>query len=496
MNPTSPSNLTPLPEGFIASLDKLPGIDKEALTASLDTPGAVSIRLNPAKPMADDPLNPLYDGVVAWCHDGRYLRERPVFTLMPEMHGGAFYVQDASSMIHATLMEHIVRAEGERPLRVLDVCAAPGGKTTAMLSGLPADSVMVANEFSPQRVKALEENIIKFGSPNVLITCGDGAKWGEAEECFDVVAVDAPCSGEGMMRKEEVARSQWSEGLVESCARTQRDILDGAVRALRPGGWLIYSTCTFNLTEDECMVRRLVDKYGLLPALPSPEMLLSDSDQGPAAGFDPEIPALRFMPHITRGEGLFVTILRKPADDDNTVTTSSRTLATSLMTRERDRKGKDKRGKNVPPSAKGRNAGPDLESCREWITRSDGMVWLSEGESVRVMPKGVKDIAERLPKGLRPVRSGVEIARIKGHDLIPSPELALSTLLDREAFPVVDLSREDALRYLRHDALTLPADTPRGMVLITHNDVALGWMKNIGNRANNHWPAPWRIRMQ
>lgn len=484
--------MPPLPEEFVDSLHALPGLDREALIASLDTPSAVSVRLNPAKPMTEDILLPLQDGTVPWCTWGRYLSSRPLFTLMPEMHGGAFYVQDASSMIHATLMEHIVKAEAEKPLRVLDVCAAPGGKTTAMLSALPAGSVMAANEYSPQRVNALEENIIKYGAPNVLVTCGEGSLWGEMKGYFDVVAVDAPCSGEGMMRKEEVARTQWSTGLVEACARTQHDILAGAVRALRPGGWLIYSTCTFNLTEDENMVRHLVEEYGLLPALPAQlsETRLYGSNT-PLTGFDPEIPALRFMPHVTRGEGLYVTVLHKPTQDDTEVKSTYTILRESGPVKG----GKDKKAKGGG-KGKANPAIPDMGQVRNWVTKSADMDWIEEGDRVIVMQSGVADMKSRLPRGIRPIHAGVEVARAKGRDLIPSPELALSTILRREAFPTVELRIDDALKYLRHESLVLPEATPRGMVLITHNGVALGWMKNIGNRANNHWPAQWRIRMQ
>ncbi len=482
MNSSLPSQLPPLPEDFKASLRSLEGVDADALCLALDTPPAVAVRLNPYKPMDCDIFSQIADGAVAWCGEGRYLAERPLFTLMPEMHAGAFYVQDASSMIHAGLARGIVDAEGGRPLSVLDVCAAPGGKTTAIMGALPPGSAMIANEYSPQRVKALEENMVKYGSPDMAVTCGDARNWGGCAETFDMVVVDAPCSGEGMMRKEEVARTQWSPGLVESCARTQREILDSVVRTLRPGGWLIYSTCTFNRAEDEEMARYLVEHHGLVPVMD--QILDKSVAESVPRGLDPDIPSLRFMPHLTRGEGLFVTVLRRPGED------AGEDVPTRIPPAPKP-KGKGKR------QEKGGSM-PDAESvCGKWINGSYApLVWKSVGDTVRVIPARVASLLERLPKGVRLLGAGVEVATLKGRDLVPASPLALSTILDRGAFPEVPLSREDAVRYLRHESLTLPPDTPRGFVLVSHNGIPLGWMKNIGTRANNLWPQAWRIRMQ
>ena len=218
------------------------GDDAEKLFAALDTPAEVSIRLNPAKPAE------VYDGeVIGWSPNGRYLECRPQFTLDPLMHGGAYYVQEASSQF----VVHILKGDDLEGARMLDMCAAPGGKTTLYSSLVGRKGLVVANDINRGRVMALEDNVKRWGMGNVVVTCSEPRYIGDFESWFDVVAVDAPCSGEGMFRKMEEARTEWSPASVEQCVARQREILAEAWRALRPGGKLIYSTCTYNLEENE-----------------------------------------------------------------------------------------------------------------------------------------------------------------------------------------------------------------------------------------------------
>lgn len=410
-----------IPEEFYkASLD-VTGDAADAFRAAMECEPAVSVRLNRRKLDSPDALGygPLER--VAWCRDGYYLPDRPKFTLNPLLHAGAFYVQDASSMIHQTLVETLVERGllHDRPL-VLDLCAAPGGKTTAMINALPDGAFVVANEVMPQRVKILAENLQKWGYPDILVTGSRSSDFAALGAMFDLIAVDAPCSGEGMMRKDEEARAQWSPRLVEQCASLQREILADAVEALRPGGVLIYSTCTFNRRENEDNVRWLVDEFGLEPldhGLPE--------GSGPAPQVEGPVPALRFMPHLTRGEGLFVAMLRKPGD--------------------------------VPaaPRAKARDT---------------------------------------LRRKLRVVLDGIQRSTMKGKTELPASTLCLATDYDHSLFPEVELALDTALRYLRHEAITLPPEAPRGYVVVTYKGHPLGLVKNIGNRANNLYPAHWRIR--
>ena len=475
--------MEPLKPEFKESMIELlgPGEGKQLLEA-LDTEPSVAIRMNPAKPVDSG----LEGEPVEWCPEGLRLRERPQFTLMPAMHAGAFYVQDPSSMIISHVVREL-RGEDEAPLAYLDACAAPGGKTTAAIAALPDGSLVVANEFDPKRAQILLENVQKWGYPNTVVTCGDTARLTSLKGVFDIVAVDAPCSGEGMMRKDPEARRQWNPALVEQCAALQREILTNVWPTLRPGGHLIYSTCTFNRTENESMVRWLCSQYG---ADPVDLRLPTDSDnsagKGPVipaewgirASLDPTVPALRFMPHVTRGEGLFLAVVRKPGD-----TPSS---APSLQGTSRVLKRKPK-----TPAAKGAKT-PDL---LPWLkTPADFRLNQVPDGTWSAIPVRWADLISRIGGTCRVLSAGVPLATEKGKTLIPEHPLALSTALASDAFPCVEIPLEQALTYLRREALTLPPDTPRGYVLLTYRSLPLGFAKNIGTRANNLYPSPWRIR--
>lgn len=297
---------TPFPEQFKIMVQDLLGDESENLLVALETPPETSVRLNKRKPGATFP------GAiqVKWCESGFYLSERPEFILDPLLHAGAYYVQDASSMIYETviakLVDALIKDSDTSALKVLDLCAAPGGKTTAMINALPNGSSVVANEYSQKRVGVLRENLIKWGYPDVTVTNRDSSFYANQGAIFDIVAVDAPCSGEGMMRKDMFAREQWSLELVRQCSSLQKEILANAVKALKPGGFLIYSTCTFNRHENEENVEYAVKELGLLPF--DPEF---PNDWNIPAGIDTEYPVSRFMPHKTRGEGLFIAVFKK-----------------------------------------------------------------------------------------------------------------------------------------------------------------------------------------
>lgn len=465
---------TPVPPLFIADMQAMLGVEEAArLEAALETAPAVSVRLNPRKPILSDPFADMETEPVPWCAYGVRLHSRPLFTLMPEMHGGAFYVQEESSMIHSHIISQI---HGGRPARVLDLCAAPGGKTGAMLGALPAGSVVVANEYARPRATVLAENIAKLGYPDVIVTSGDAALWGVASQQFDIIAADAPCSGEGMMRKEDVARSQWSRSLTESCAVMQRDILTGALPALKTGGYLIYSTCTFNRREDEDIAEWLISEHGLEPV-----EIMADPSWGIRQGLSDTAPALRFMPHLTRGEGLFAAVFRKTAaSPGETIPASGR-----------NRNAKNRRGGANAPARQGVNPA----ECHGWLRDPESMMWRSDACGVTAISPDAETLRLSVPEGIKVLSAGLRVATVKGNDMVPSPELALSTILHPGAFTEVELTRDDALRFLRRESFPLPAETPRGYVLVSHNGVALGWMKNLVNRANNLWPAPWRIRL-
>ena len=454
-------NLNP---DFIDSMRPLLGERTADFISALEASPEVAVRLNPRKSTGRQ----LFEGEpVGWCDTGLYLHGRPVFTLMPQMHGGAFYVQDASSMIYKHIFRHIIKLTGSYgcPARVLDMCAAPGGKTTAIIDALDTDTVVVANEYVGKRASVLAENLAKWGHPHCIVTNSDTSAFADTSR-FDIVAVDAPCSGEGMMRKDEEAVAQWSPSLVADCARLQRKILDDAVAALLPGGYLVYSTCTFNLAENEENVAYLVDNHGFEPVNIPVE---------PSWGIIPPLvgdnPCMRFMQHSTRGEGLFAAVLRKPEDD--VLSAPGRLKHSQRFT-----------------------ASKEWAHVREWLNpATDWHIRGRKGE-IYAFPEAVEEMERSLGREVRIISAGVPVGSTKGRDLVPAPELALSLDLRQEAFPDATLGEAGALSYLRREATALPGEFRKGYMTVSHDGLRLGFVKNIGSRANNLYPQQWRIRMQ
>lgn len=450
------ASFPPLPPGFLSELRDAGSQIFDNLPAALDGEvPSIAIRLNPEKAGALDLVPGLTDGNVPWEPLGRYLSCRPHFTFDPFLHQGAYYVQDPSSMITGhiihTLLSHLPR----RPLAYLDACAAPGGKTTAALAALPHGSIVVANEYTPARVAPLAENLARWGNPRAVITAGPVGRFTSIENSFDIIAVDAPCSGEGMMRKDPDARSQWNSGLVASCATLQRQIVADIWPALRPGGYLIYSTCTFNCAENEHNIAWIASELGA-EAVEIPV----DPSWGISGAVTGDLSAMRFIPGIIRGEGLFAAVLRKPGTLPETIP-------------------QPRRRTSAPSSY-----GPMLSSPDDFtaVTRSDGA-------TVDLLPSSPL-LHPAIARACRPV---VTLGTLKGRDLIPDTSLAWSTALNPDFFPAADINADAAVSFLRREAVTLPAETPRGIILLRHGGLPLGFVKNLGNRANNLHRAAWRI---
>lgn len=443
-------NIPPL---FTARMEQVNSGLATALTHALATTDpVVSVRHNLRK---GEPMNEDAD-FVPWCKFGEYLAQRPQFTFDPALHQGRYYVQDASSMFIGYVLGRLV---GSEPVSYLDACAAPGGKTTAAIDALLWGSHVVANEFVPGRAAILRENLVKWGCPYATVTKGDTAQFRKHPGRFDIIAADVPCSGEGMMRKDAEAVAQWSEGLVEQCAARQREIIANLWPALRPGGYMVYSTCTFNVTENEDMVRHMVDEYGAEPV-----NIDVPAEWGVAGAVVGDLPVCRFMPQNLRGEGLFMAVVRKPVDDDYVSEV---------------RKPKRKKGEKT---AKFPEVARDVAG---WIKPEYEVKFESDGENVWCVPGGFDASDELRPRTL--------VAVIKGKSLIPTQDLAMSDMLQRGAFSECEVNRTTALTYLRHEAVQLPEGTSKGMVLLTYGGKPLGFVKNLGNRANNLYPAAWRI---
>lgn len=453
-----------LPQEFIDSIAQCPIL--APLQQSLLTEPDVSVRLNTRKlggkklSMNNLDISPDECAPVAWCDSGIYMPRRPLFTADPQLHQGLYYVQDASSMAITAAIDAIIASMPEpHPLRFLDCCAAPGGKTTAAASRLPQGSLIVANEYDYKRAQILAENLSKWGLSAAMATRGDTSALLRLPSFFDIVAVDAPCSGEGMMRKDDKARQQWSAGLVKSCAKLQREILANAYAALRPGGWLIYSTCTFNRHENEENAEWLTANYPLTP-VPIPAL---DAIGDISRGIDTTIPCYRFIPGRVRGEGLFLVLMRKDADAP-----ASRCVL-----------AKQPQDANVP------------KEVRNWVVGKH--IWRIIGNDIYAWPQERAQEMATVADELDAFMPGLHVATIKGKDAIPAHELALSPSLNPMAFPMADISGNEALAYLRREAVTV--DAPKGYVLLTHCGFPLGFVKNLGNRANNLYPKNWRIHI-
>ena len=451
-----------LPDEFVERTRQLLGDDGWGeLSAALRQEVSVSIRVNPLKcGSVPERILP-----VSWCEGGVYLGCRPAFTFDPLFHAGCYYVQEASSMF----LDRVIRQYVTSPSVMLDLCAAPGGKSTLARAALPEGSLLVANEVMRNRSQVLAENLVKWGHPDVVVTNNDPADFAGLGPVFDVILTDVPCSGEGMFRKDETAVAEWSTDNVDLCWKRQRRIVADIWPCLKEGGILIYSTCTYNREENEDNVAWIAGELGA-------EVLSVDVDSdwritGNLAGYD--FPVYRFLPHKTMGEGLFMAVLRKTSEED------------SVFRHDR-RKDKAKKTSRNP-----------LKISREmesWIQRKECFLLTVEDTRAVAFPAAYQSMYERLKSCLKVLHAGVALGEWKGKDWQPDHSLAMSAVLDRTVFPCAELAYEQAVAYLRKEAIVLPAGMPRGYVLVTYRSHPLGFVKNVGNRANNLYPQDWRIR--
>lgn len=496
-----------LPPAFLREITSLLGVDEAAALAHAltDTQAPVSIRLNPLKPIDVLPA-PVAAGV-PWCETGRYLTLRPPFTYDPLLHAGGYYVQEASSMAVERAYHTLVAADdGATPHRMLDLCAAPGGKSTLWRTLLPEGALLVANEPVRQRAQVLAENLTKWGHPDVITTSAYPADFAPLAAFFDVVATDVPCSGEGMFRKDGGAVDEWSPEAVTRCADRQWQIVSDIWPTLRSGGWLVYSTCTFNREENEDMVARICDQLGarLVPIDFSPSgaeavgSSVKENIAGDTTGRG--LPVYHFFPHRTEGEGFFIALLRKTAEAPDAFKPGKRwvkklretALAMNARVSERPTTGHP---------GEGRRGGKSRQGVRGAATVSD---WLRDHERFTIFrPDATHLSALRRTlyddllyvQSLVPVlTAGIALAEERGNKLIPAHALALSVARAPQAFPTLPLTRDEALAYLRHEVLLPPAGTPRGYVLVTYDGLPLGFVNHIAPRANNLYPPEWRIR--
>lgn len=444
-----------LPKEFIQLMSQQLGeSDAEMLCKALETTDSpTSIRINKRKiEQYEDKEN--IDSLVPWCEEGLYLKTRPSFTFDPLLHSGCYYVQEASSMYLYKLLKTYLP---EQPVVALDMCAAPGGKSTLALSTLPKDSLLIANEVIRQRAQILSENIIKWGYPNTIVTSNYAEDFLPLGEVFDVIICDAPCSGEGMFRKDQGAIDDWSLNNVDICWKRQRDIIQNIWKCLKPGGLFIYSTCTFNSFEDEANVDWIIKELGgiLLPLNDNQEWQITNG---------------HFFPHKVKGEGFYVACIRKGEEEDE------------LFAVKKNKKKKNEKQKPISIP----------KEIKEWIKNSNEYTIQTSNEQYYAFPRTHSEILKNAHEYLKVISAGIGLATVKGKNLQPSHSLALSTELNKNAFPSVELTLEDAISYLRTEAIQV--DAPKGYILLTYKGFPLGFGKNIGNRVNNLYPSEWRIR--
>lgn len=454
----SDSSYIKLPEAFISRMKIRLGSESDAFFSSLENISPVSIRLHPRRWKM-----PVQLKKVPWSSLGYYLDQRPSFTLDPVFHAGGYYVQEPGSMF---LEQAFQSLPANGPRLVLDLCGAPGGKSTHLLSLLNEDDLLVSNEVIRGRAVILQENIQKWGYSNVMVSQNDPRDFSKLGEIFDVIVVDAPCSGEGLFRKDPSSVSEWSENNAQLCSARQKRILAEAWQCLKPGGHVIYSTCTYNPDENEQNLAWLREQYDATPvSVPiKPEWNINHVHlQG--------IGAFQFYPHRAISEGFFLGIVRKAGSNDGRKTDNS--LPKKWIT-------------------------ADINSSRilvEWIKGSDKTEFLEIGDQIYYLPKAFHGEFARLEKVLNILQPGIAVATGKGNQLNPHPALAHALCLNRSTFPETELALEEALRYLQRENIHKEGSL-NGWQLMAFRGMALGWVKNIGKRSNNYFPKERRIRMQ
>jgi 16S rRNA C967 or C1407 C5-methylase (RsmB/RsmF family)/NOL1/NOP2/fmu family ribosome biogenesis protein len=445
-----------LPEAFSLQMQHILGEEYQAFIESLAEPTPVTIRLNNRK-KTSEPI--VTNGDVLWHADAHYLAERPVFTLDPAFHAGAYYVQEASSMFVAEAIKQTV--DITKSLRVMDLCAAPGGKSTLLASLLNDKSLLVANEVIKSRVGVLKENLEKWGFPNYIVSNHDPEEMIDLEGFFDVVLTDAPCSGEGLFRKDPNAMNEWSENSVQLCCARQKRILQAAAMLVAPGGILCYSTCTYNEKENESNAQWLtqVADFEHIKLKVPVEWGIVEKQYG-----------YQFFPHKVKGEGFYLSVFRKTRGE------------------KQETRGKIKL--NRLPQKK-------IEVLKEWLQTPDAFEYYEKPDGqIVAIPNILSNEYAVIFRALQKRSSGLEVGQFKGNDFIPSHDLALSNAIAKD-LPGVELSKEDALKFLKRENLgTDLSNQPKGWLLARYQGLNLGFMKKIGDRINNYLPKEWRIRME
>lgn len=451
----------PLPEALLQSLQYTKGFERDAFVDAHNRAIAItSVRYNP------DKLK-FYTGIlpkdkISWNPYGYYLSERPSFTKDPLFHGGLYYVQEAGSQFLWEVLSQTV--DKNSLVKVLDLCAAPGGKTT-LLSAYFTNGLIVANEVIKSRVNILTENATKWGIENIVVTNNDPQHFSKLKNYFDVIVVDAPCSGSGLFRKDNDAIAEWSEENVLLCSRRQQRILADVYPALKQNGLLIYATCSYSPEEDEQVLDWLLNNHALknIPLQVNAEwnIVETSSDKHDAKGY-------KFYPDKTRSEGFFIAAFRKEDGAefvDNYYSNHSK--------------------KNAFTSKK------DSTETYNWIDLQKEIQLLKHEETILAIKENWSNDIALLQQHLYLKKAGITIGQIKNKGLVPAHHLAVSSIFAAN-IPFVQLDKAQSLQYLKRKDFELESDI-KGWALAQYEGINLGWMKLLPNRMNNYYPNEWRI---
>ena len=462
---------TPIPKDFLETSVSIFGRESEEFLASLDSEPSLGIHINAEKMQKTGVVIPDNAERVEWTSNGFYLKSRPRFTFDPFLHAGAYYVEEPSSMFVEKALNYIQK--DIRIDRALDLCAAPGGKSIMIRNSMKG-GLLVSNEPLSKRAAVLTENLAKWGNPDIIVTSDFPEAFDGLTGFFDLIATDVPCSGEGMFRKDETARSEWSKANVENCVQRQRDILRTIWPTLRKGGYIIYSTCTFNRREDEENVLFIANELGA-------EIINLETDAdwhicGDTTGRN--LPVYHFFPHKTCGEGFFLALLKKTSDTPPA----------------ENRKSKKKKPETV-----------SADGFAKWINCKENFDFHKSKDGITALRKAFADDYAAISEKLNVICAGVRVctekpakfsnsARKPKPQFVPAPGLALSSCLNRKAFPDISLNYSDAIKFLRGESIPPTVYAPRGWVTVSYRNLPLGFANNVGSRLNNSYPPAWRIR--
>jgi 16S rRNA C967 or C1407 C5-methylase (RsmB/RsmF family)/NOL1/NOP2/fmu family ribosome biogenesis protein len=454
-----------LPIQLIESLKRVDGFDEDAFISVHATPNKVtSIRVNPFKSILDDDKNSIHHSslnvqkMVPWTQYGFYLETRPSFTFDPLFHAGCYYVQEASSMFLEQAVKQTI--DLSRPVKVLDLCAAPGGKSTHIQSLISEDSLLVSNEVIKSRANILKDNLIKWGSENAVVTSNDPKDFARLENYFDVIIIDAPCSGSGLFRRDEETMQEWSLNNVALCSQRQRRILADVWPALKQNGILIYSTCSYSKEEDE----DILDWIGRQFAVSSLPLKLEESWNIAEVKSNDGNWGYRFWPYNVEGEGFFMSCFQKTDGSD----------ASGFQ------------GKNKIEKLMRQDAG----IVQSWLSEAAGDLYKHNNE-VYSLTDALKKEINRLLSSLHVLYCGITIGELFRNKFVPAHSLAMCRLVNKQT-AAIELDKEQSIRFLQKKDFENHFKMA-GWHLVTFEGFHLGWVKVLSNRINNYYPKELRI---